>query len=79
MDRISERIDDGQYKSTQVFTKYIQRMTNIQGIKYQSSKTGRPCYVLFVENRDCLDKTDNIDSSRNQMVMKMVEQIPFDE
>lgn len=78
MERISEiKKDKNTYKATQVFTKFIQRKTNIQGIKYKSSKTGKPCYVLFVVNRDCLDNTDNTNSSRNQLVMQEVEQIPF--
>lgn len=76
MERISEeKIDADSYKPTQVFTKYIQRRTDLQGIRYKSTKTGKPCYVLFVVNRDCLDPQDRRESSRNQLVMVDVEQI----
>ena len=76
MERISEVIvDPASYKPTQVFTKFIQRKTEVQGIRYKSSKTGKACYVLFVVNRDCLDSEDKTDSRRNQLVMKNVEQI----
>ena len=76
MERISEiKSDDNFYKPTQVFTKYIQRRSKLQGIKYKSSKTGKPCYVLFVVNRDCLDPDDRQNPNRNQLVMAEVEQI----
>lgn len=65
------------YKPTQVFTKYIQRNTNLKGVKYKSSKSDGCCYTLFVVNRDCLDKGDRIDESRNQLIMENVEQIKF--
>lgn len=79
IERISEKtIDENSYKPTQVFTKYIQRKTDLQGIKYKSSRTGKGCYVLFVDNRDCLDPDDKRDSCRNQLIMEKVEQIPFE-
>lgn len=81
MERISEeKKDSSDYKPTQVFTKYIQRNTDLQGIKYNSSRVregNRGCYVLFVVNRDCLDNGDKTDSSRNQLVMGKVEQRNF--
>lgn len=80
MERISEiKVDATSYKPTQVFTKYIQRKTDLQGIQYKSTKTGRSCYVLFVVNRDCLDLQDKRDSNRNQLVMVNVEQIRYDD
>ena len=79
MDRISQlkANDMDFYKPTQVFTKYIQRNTDLKGIKYMSSKGKGNCYTLFVVNRDCLDKGDKIDKGRNQMIMDKVEQIDF--
>lgn len=65
------------YKPTQVFTKFIQRNTDMQGIKYKSSRANGGCYVLFVVNRDCLDKGHKIDIRRSQLVMNKVEQIDF--
>ena len=80
MDRISEeKVDEDSYKPTQVFIKYIQRKTDLQGIKYKSSKTGKGCYVLFVVNRDCLDPDDKRDSGRNQLIVEKVEQLSFKE
>lgn len=66
------------YKPTQVFTKYIQRNTDLSGIRYRSSKSKGNCYVLFVVNRDCLDVGDKIDGGRRQLIMENVEQIAFD-
>lgn len=65
------------YKPTQVFTKFIQRNTDMQGIKYKSSRSNGGCYVLFVVNRDCLDNGNKIDIRRSQLVMDKVEQIDF--
>ncbi len=67
---------DKVYRPTQVFTKYIQRNTNYAGIKYISAqvKSGTN-YVLFVENRDCLDLGDKINRQRYQLIMTEVEQI----
>ena len=70
---------DNFYKPTQVFTKFIQRNTNLKGIKFKSSKADGNCYVLFVVNRDCLDKGDKTDGRRSQLVMDKVEQIDFGE
>ena len=80
MERISEeKVDDDSYKPTQVFTKYIQRKTDLQGIKYKSSKTGKGCYVIFVVNRDCLDPDDKREPKRNQLIMEKVEQLLYEE
>lgn len=47
-----------EYVPTQVFTEFVRHdMTEherIDGIKYRSSKNGRNCYVLFVEQDECL-------------------------
>jgi len=47
-----------EYVPTQVFTEFVRHdMTEyerIDGIKYRSSKNGRGCYVLFVEQDECL-------------------------
>lgn len=79
MERISQRKADDKdfYKPTQVFTKYIQRNTDLKGLKFKSSKGTGNCYTLFVVNRDCLDTGDKVDSSRNQLIMKKVEQMEF--
>lgn len=68
------------YKPTQVFTKYVQRKTRLQGIVYHSAKfsiqeiNGIPQYrknvVLFVENRDCLEQGDMTDKHRMQLIME---------
>ena len=68
------------YKPTQVFTKYVQRKTGLQGIVYHSAKfsiqekNGIPQYrknvVLFVENRDCLEEGDMTDKHRMQLIME---------
>ncbi len=65
------------YKPTQVFTKFIQRNTDLKGIRFKSSKTDGCCYVLFVINRDCLDVGDKIDSGKNQLIMETVKQEAF--
>lgn len=70
------------YKPIQVFTKYIQRVTGLYGIEYRCSKSKRNnrdsdyvtdrCYVLFAENRDCMDeyeKTTKMNSKRLQLFM----------
>ena len=70
------------YKPIQVFTKYIQRVTGLYGIAYRSSKSKQNdrnsdyvtdrCYVLFAENRDCMDefeKSTKMNSSRLQLFM----------
>lgn len=79
MERISQVKADYKdfYKPMQVFTKYIQRNTDLKGLKFKSSKGKGNCYTLFVVNRDCLDYGDKIDSSRNQLIMERVEQIKF--
>ncbi len=81
MQSIAVKVDtaggkDEIYRPTQVFTKYIQRNTNYAGIKYTSvqDKYGKN-YVLFVENRDCLDLGDKINRQRYQLIMNAVEQI----
>ena len=67
---------DKVYRPTQIFTKYIQRNTNYAGIKYTSAQVKHGSnYVLFVENRDCLNSGDEIDKSRYQLIMNEVEQI----
>lgn len=59
-----------EYVPTQVFTEFMrfefrshysqptllrsQDIKPIDGIRYPSSKTGRPCIVLFLEQHDCL-------------------------
>lgn len=49
-----------EYVPTQVFTEFIRHEVElpgddrIDGIKYRSSKNGRGCYVLFVEQAGCL-------------------------
>lgn len=68
------------YKPTQVFTKYIQRKTNLAGIIYPSSKFGlsreygtigsEKCIVLFVSNRNCIEKGDVIDKRKLQLIME---------
>lgn len=68
---------DGFYKPTQVFTKYIQRNTDFKGIKFKSSKTVGNCYVIFVENRDCIDYNDKVNKNRNQLIMKKCKQVDF--
>lgn len=80
MNEISKAKEDGDkyfYKPTQVLTKYIQRNTDLKGIRFKSSKTSGKCYVLFVVNRDCLDDGDKTDNSRNQLIMRKVEQEDF--
>lgn len=79
VDQISLHKSDDKdfYKPTQVFTKYIQRNTDLKGLKYKSSKAPGNCYTLFVVNRDCLDKDDKINENRNQLIMEKVEQMGF--
>jgi len=87
INRISTPVNDKEnskdyYKPIQVFTKYIQRATGLYGIEYRSSKSKQNfqhstyvndrCYVLFAENRDCMDefeKTTKMDSRRLQLFM----------
>lgn len=94
MQRISEPTDrEGAdalkvYKPIQVFTKYMQRLWGLYGIKYQSSRSANnqlnraygtdSCYVLFAENRDCIDKVDvkrKLNTNRLQLIMEKVEQM----
>ena len=65
------------YKPTQVFTKYIQRNTTLNGLKFKSSKSSGNCYVIFVVNRDCIDKINMIDKKRNQLIMGEYVQLDF--
>ena len=71
------------YKPIQVFTKYMQRISGLYGIEYRSTKSNASdrdgnfvhdkCYVLFAENRDCLNETEyiyKINTSRLQLFMK---------
>ncbi len=50
-----------EYVPTQVFTQLIRDEMKtldghqIDGIKYTSSKSGKPCYVLFIDHDQCLD------------------------
>ena len=74
---------DELYKPIQVFTKYLLRVGNLQGIEYRSS-LAEPrekysdyvkdrCYVLFTENRDCLDDSERdrkMNTKRLQLYMK---------
>lgn len=54
-----EHID---YVPTQVFTEYVRYEMKafsgepFHGIVYPSSKTGRPCYVIFADQEQCLDE-----------------------
>lgn len=76
------------YKPTEVFTKFIQRTTDLHGLCYWSSKSKKDrydkkgssdvCYVLFAENRDCIDvaeKPHKINTKRLQMIMESYEQV----
>lgn len=72
--RYTDSKDENFYKPTQVFTKFIQRKTSVQGIKFRSSKNQKGCYVLFVVDRDCLDSNDKTNPKRNQLIMKNVAQ-----
>lgn len=68
------RIKKEFYFPFQVFMKYIQKHNNIDGIKYKSSKAlnnnfDDVCYVLFVENSDCIEKTDIINNKRKQLIL----------
>ena len=73
IDRITHPVDDRKeaeevYRPIQVFTKYLQRVGNLHGIVYRSSLAdpmqrysdyvSDRCYVLFAENRDCMDESD---------------------
>lgn len=74
---------DELYKPIQVFTKYLQRVGDLHGIEYRSS-LAEPrekysdyvkdrCYVLFTENRDCLDDSERdrkMNTKRLQLYMK---------
>lgn len=76
------------YKPIQVFTKYMQRVSGLYGIEYRSTKSSAcdkngdfvhdRCYVLFAENRDCLNETERkykINTDRLQLFMKKTWQV----
>ena len=76
-----------EYRPTEIFTKFIQRQTGLYGLSYWSSKSDHSrytkgaiqdiCYVLFVENRDCIDECERIykiNTDRLQLIMSRVEQ-----
>lgn len=78
---------DNFYKPIQVFTKYLQRVGNLHGIEYRSSLADQKqrhsdfvsdrCYVLFAENRDCMDESERqckMNTKRLQLYMKNVYQ-----
>lgn len=78
---------DDFYKPIQVFTKYLQRLGGLYGIEYRSSLAEQKqknsnfvndrCYVLFVENRDCMDDLERLskmNEKRLQLYMKNVYQ-----
>jgi hypothetical protein len=54
-----------EYVPTQVFTEYVRYQMStkdgvpIDGIRYRSSLNGRPCYVLFFDQDDCLRSRDS--------------------
>lgn len=66
-----------QYVPTQVFTEFVrfelktEEGDEIQGIKYSSSKDGKPCYVLFADQSDCL-----LTSSPSRQRPQMIEFVP---
>lgn len=92
IDRITHPVDDRNeaeevYRPIQVFTKYLQRVGNLHGIVYRSSLAdpmqrysdyvSDRCYVLFAENRDCMDESDRqrkMNKKRLQLYMKHVYQ-----
>lgn len=92
IDRITHPVDDRKeaeevYRPIQVFTKYLQRVGNLHGIVYRSSLAdpmqrysdyvSDRCYVLFAENRDCMDESDRqhkMNKKRLQLYMKHVYQ-----
>ena len=53
-----------EYVPTQAFTEYIRCMTKtpeektISGIRYQGSKSGKSCYVLFCEQDECIENPE---------------------
>lgn len=78
---------DDFYKPIQVFTKYLQRLGGLYGIEYRSSLAEQKqknsnfvndrCYVLFAENRDCMDDLERLskmNEKRLQLYMKNVYQ-----
>jgi hypothetical protein len=55
---VGSEIDDKmEYLPTQLFTEGLRRLKDLQidGIRYSSSRTGEPCYVLFATSADCRD------------------------
>lgn len=59
-----------EYKPIQVFAKYIQEFTDIKGIIYRSAKSSiEKCVVLFVDNINCIDKLDQINKNKTQLIM----------
>lgn len=92
IDQITHPVDDRNeadevYRPIQVFTKYLQRVGNLHGIVYRSSLAdpmqrysdyvSDRCYVLFAENRDCMDESDRqrkMNQKRLQLYMKHVYQ-----
>lgn len=55
-----------EYVPTQVFTEYVRHQMRtsedspIDGIRYASSISGRPCYVLFFSQKECLMSTSDL-------------------
>lgn len=56
-----------EYVPTQVFTEYVRHMLSasdgapIHGIRYTSSKDGNACFVIFADQRQCLDEPGTLD------------------
>lgn len=64
-----------EYVPTQVFTEYVRHMMKttsgepFHGIAYPSSKTQKPCYVIFANQDECLDQ---VPFRRSPQLLRMV-------
>ena len=71
---VADRCEHIDYVPTQVFTEYVRyemRTSDgkpFHGIIYPSSKTGKPCYVIFANQEDCLDEVQYRLRSRPQIL-----------
>jgi hypothetical protein len=62
-----------EYVPTQVFTEYVRHVmkgpegARVHGIRYSSSKNGRPCYVVFATQAECLAPPGPLDFTTQKL------------
>lgn len=70
-----------EYVPTQVFTEYVRHEVKtdldlpIKGIKYNSSRDGNGCYVIFADDLECLPPSSTLKSPNHQILESVPDSI----